>query len=133
MGAFLCYTHLMSGLLYIAGGGALGAVARYLTMTLFPVTFPIGTVVVNILGSFILGALIEFSALKYTLSHDMRLFLVVGVLGAFTTFSTFSLDAITLLERGELKSAFFYIFCSVLGALTAFFVGLWVMRKIFMA
>lgn len=120
----------MTSLLYIASGGAIGAVVRYLTMTLFSVTYPIGTVFVNILGSFILGALIEFSALKYTLSADIRLFLVVGVLGAFTTFSTFSLDAITLIERGNFKEAFLYISISILGALGAFFVGLWLVRKI---
>ena len=112
----------MTSLLYIAGGGAIGAVARYLMMVAIPTAmFPLGTITVNILGSFILGALIEFSALKYTLTTDMRLFLVVGVLGAFTTFSTFSLDAITLIERGDFKPAFIYIVCSVIGALGAFF------------
>jgi CrcB protein len=123
----------MTSLLYVAGGGALGAVARYLLMVAIPsAVFPLGTLVVNVIGSFALGVLIEVSAIKYTMSYDMRLFLVVGVLGAFTTFSTFSLDAITLLERGDLKPAFIYIFLSVFGSLTAFFVGLWIMRKVFL-
>lgn len=123
----------MVSLLYIASGGALGAVARYLLMVATPSSsFPMGTLYVNILGSFILGAIIELSAIKYTLTYDMRLFLVVGVLGSFTTFSTFSLDTITLMEKGDISPAFIYIFLSVLGSLGAFFVGLWLVRRVFL-
>ena len=86
----------MKILLAVAAGGALGAVGRYLVITQvghwFGTGFPLGTIVVNVLGSFAMGLLIESAALFWSPSQELRALLAVGVLGAFTTFSTFSMD-----------------------------------------
>ena len=94
---------MLKMLVFVAMGGALGAVARYLTIMgvgrVLGSGFPYGTLTVNILGSFILGMLVEAFALKWHVSQEVRAMIVVGVLGAFTTFSSFSLDAILQLAR----------------------------------
>ena len=99
----------MKELLLVAGGGALGAVARYLVYILagqlLGTGFPFGTLIVNIAGSFAMGVLVEGMALAWTVGPATRLLLAVGVLGAFTTFSTFSLDVAVLYERGRLGLA----------------------------
>ena len=121
-------------LLFIAAGGALGAVGRYLTMlgvgAVVGVGYPYGTLVVNILGSFVLGALVETLALSWSPSEEVRALLVVGMLGAFTTFSTFSLDVILQLERGNLSSAAVYILSSVTFSVLGLFAGLRLMRLV---
>ncbi|NQV43659.1 MAG: CrcB family protein [Rhodospirillales bacterium] len=121
-------------LLFIALGGAGGAVARYITMSMvghwFGHGFPYGTIVVNIAGSFILGALVETLALVWSPSEAMRAMLVVGVLGAFTTFSTFSLDVHTLAIRGSYMALGGYIAVSVLLSVSAFTIGLALFRHI---
>ena len=85
-------------ILAVAAGGALGAVARFLVSSgtgyLFGYGFPFGTLIVNVLGSFALGVLIQVTAFAWSPSAEVRAFVVVGVLGAFTTFSTFSLDVL---------------------------------------
>lgn len=121
-------------LLFIALGGAGGAVARYITMSMvghwFGHGFPYGTIVVNIAGSFILGALVETLALVWSPSEAVRAMLVVGVLGAFTTFSTFSLDVHTLAIRGSYMALGGYIAVSVLLSVSAFTLGLALFRHI---
>ena len=116
-------------------GGALGAVGRYVIMVgaghWIGHGFPYGTVIVNLVGSFALGALIEVSALVWSPSQEMRAFLVVGVLGALTTFSTFSMDAYVLWVRGELWPAAGYVMGSVFFGIAAFFSGMAVFRSIF--
>ena len=92
--------------------------------------FPYGTIVVNVLGSFILGVLVETMALKWSVSQDVRALLVVGMLGAFTTFSTFSLDVIVQVERGQLVPAAIYIVASVTLSVLALFAGLRLMRVV---
>ena len=96
----------MKLMLAVAAGGALGAVGRYLVMSQvghwLGSGFPFATLVVNVAGSFLLGLLIEASALAWSPAPELRALLVVGVLGAFTTFSTFSLDVALHVERGEL-------------------------------
>lgn len=122
----------MQMILAVAAGGAFGAVARYLVMVqatkLFGLSFPWGTLTVNILGSFIMGALIEIMALTWSPSQEMRAFLAVGVLGAFTTFSTFSLDAYTLYERGQVTAAAGYVVASVALSIAGLVAGLKVFR-----
>ncbi len=124
----------MKMILVIAIGGALGAVGRYSTMSamtkLLGHGFPYGTLVANVIGSFILGALVETVALKWSISLEMRAFLVVGVLGAFTTFSTFSLDTVVLYERGQLGLAFIYVAGSVVLSVGALFFGLSIVRQV---
>jgi len=121
-------------LLSVAFGGALGAVFRFLMMSgighFLHVGFPYATLVVNVLGSFALGSLIEVMSLSWSPGQEMRSFLVVGVLGAFTTFSTFSLDVMFLIERGQWSSAGFYIALSVLLSIAGLFAGMMLFRHI---
>ena len=122
----------MKIILMVAIGGAIGAIARQqsnqLIMRIFGGEFPIGTIFVNILGSFIMGLLFELSASKITLSNEWRSLIFTGVLASFTTFSSFALDVALLSERNEYYYALCYIGMSVVLSIGALFVGLWVMR-----
>ena len=122
----------MKLILAIAAGGALGAVARHqvsaTVMRLTGAGFPWGTVAVNVVGSFLMGVLIELMAQRLNVGMELRAFLTVGFLGAFTTFSTFSLDFATLFERGAGMAALGYAGISVVLAIVALFAGLAVMR-----
>ncbi len=118
----------MKMLLAVAAGGALGAMARYgvyvLGGRLWGHGFPWSTLVVNVIGSFVLAVLIELMALKWNPSQEVRAMLVVGVLGAFTTFSTFSLDVVTLAHRNAWTPAMLYMVASVVLSVGAFLLGL---------
>jgi len=92
--------------------------------------FPWGTLAVNILGSFILGTLIEAMALVWSPGQEVRALLTVGMLGAFTTFSTFSLETILLIERGHTAAAMGYIASSLLLSVGALFLGLRLARLV---
>ena len=120
-------------LLAVAAGGALGAVGRYLVVSavgqVFGTGFPLGTIVVNVVGSFLLGALTEAMALAWSPSPELRAMIAIGVLGAFTTFSTFSLDVALLYERGALGQAALYAGASVVLSIGAFFLGLALLRS----
>ncbi len=122
----------MKVLLAIAAGGAVGAVGRYLVMILvgkaLGTGFPYGTLIVNVAGCFFLGGLIETMALQWSVGEAQRAFLVIGVLGSFTTFSAFSLDFVYLMERGELVRAGIYMFVSVVLSIGGLFGGLGVFR-----
>lgn len=119
--------------LYVALGGAGGAVSRYWMMgflsRLLGTGFPYGTLAVNVLGSFAMGALVALLA-RYLPPHqpEIRAFVAVGFLGAFTTFSTFSLDVITLYERGQMGAACAYMVLSVVVCVAALAAGLYVFR-----
>ena len=121
-------------LVAVASGGAMGSLARYLTMSLVGrwtgSGFPWGTLAVNIAGSFLMGMVVELIALRYSVSQEVRAFFAVGILGGFTTFSSFSLDAALLIERGHLMMAFTYIAGSVVAGLAALFVALYLVRQI---
>ncbi len=125
----------MKMLIAVAMGGAVGASARYLSMVavgrLLGHGFPFGTLVVNIAGCFILGVLTEVMALAWSPSQEMRAFMAVGILGAFTTFSTFSLDAVSLFQRGEVLEAGSYVALSVILSIAAFVFGLYVFRVLY--
>lgn len=114
--------------LVVALGGAFGAMARYATdstmMRLAGPGFPWGTVAVNLIGSLLLGLLIGAAAHGLHLSQEARALIVTGFLGAFTTFSTFSLNTVTLIERGETASALGYVLGSVIFGVGMFFLGL---------
>ena len=119
----------------VAAGGALGAVSRY-TLTavvqpLFHPGFPVGTLAANVAGSFLMGALVELLALVWSPSEAMRAFLVVGVLGAFTTFSAFSMEAVGLVQQGAVIAAAAYIVASVFLSLAAVFGGMRLFRVAF--
>lgn len=116
-------------------GGAFGAMCRFgVTQLCFKVlggNFPYGTMVVNIGGSFVMGVLIVYFAHHLEqANHAMKLFLVTGFLGAFTTFSAFSLDFVSMFERGELANAVLYAFVSIVLSIFGLFVGLWIMRGV---
>lgn len=121
-------------LLFVGLGGAVGAMGRFAVMSavghLIPGHFPWGTLAVNVLGAFILGAVIEVSALAWSPSPEIRAMIVVGMLGAFTTFSTFSMDLYFLLDRGQLLSALGYAVGSVAVCLVAFWAGMSVLRLV---
>lgn len=121
-------------LLFVGLGGAIGAVGRFLVMSAVGhfthAGFPWGTLTVNVLGAFTLGAVLELSALAWSPSPEIRAMVVVGGLGAFTTFSTFSMDLYYLLDRGQLVSASAYAVGSVLVCLVAFWAGMSVLRVV---
>lgn len=114
--------------LYIAIGGALGAVSRYgvtLGATRLGATgFPYATLTVNVVGSFLIGLFVAWLGGRTEINPALRPLIQVGFLGALTTFSTFSLDALILLEQGRLTQAGLYIAASVLVCLAACFIGL---------
>lgn len=118
--------------LYASGGGAIGAGARYLIGRAFMhagfIEFPWATLTINVTGSFLMGVLIEVLALRFNASNDLRTFLATGVLGGYTTFSSFSLEFATLYQRGDLTAAFGYVAASVVLSLLAIFAGLWISR-----
>ena len=120
-------------MLQVALGGAIGATGRYLTgvavfKMLGPQAFPLGVISVNIVGSAIMGMFAELAAAR-GLSH-LGPFVMTGMLGGFTTFSAFSLDAVTLYERGQLGIAALYVGASVVVSIAALFAGLLLARSV---
>jgi len=118
--------------LSVAVGGAIGSLARYWvgigSTKLFGLAFPWGTLIINVVGSFLIGAFAESFALRWDAPQAVRVFLTVGICGGFTTFSTFSLDAYLLMERGELWTAGAYMLGSVVLSIGALLAGLHLMR-----
>src|ERR1700759_5730440 len=115
-------------------GGGLGALARYyIAGWVQPpgATFDWGIFVVNITGGLLMGMIVEASALRLNLSPELRSFLTVGILGGYTTFSTFSLDSALLLQKGQYGLAAAYILGSVVLSILALFAGLWIVRVIY--
>ena len=123
----------MLPLLYVMVGGAVGSGARYLTgramLSLLGPDYPFGTLAVNLIGGVLMGVLVGVLA-RNTASETWRLLLGVGVLGGFTTFSAFSLDVVTMIERGAIGVAFGYILVSVIGSVAALFAGLSAVRAV---
>src|SRR4051812_26032832 len=119
----------------VAAGGAIGSVARYVLSGLIQSAawggFPFGIFLVNISGGFIMGLLAEAMALKFNVSLEMRAFLTTGILGGYTTFSTFSLDSALLIQRQAYGQAAVYVGGSTLLSILALFAGLWIMRVIY--
>tara|TARA_A100001037_G_scaffold284254_1_gene290515 strand:- start:2624 stop:3004 length:381 start_codon:yes stop_codon:yes gene_type:complete len=124
----------MKLILAIAAGGAIGAVGRHyvgiFALKWLGAGFLFGTLFVNVVGSFAMGVLITLMALKWNVGNEMRAFLTVGLLGGFTTFSAFSLDFATLIERGEAMIAVGYVLASVVLAIFGIFAGMHVMRAL---
>lgn len=123
----------MFHLLIVMLGGAVGSGARYLTgratlATLGP-NYPWGTLAVNLIGGFLMGALVG-SISKLGGGEQYRLLLGVGVLGGYTTFSAFSLDVMNMLERGDWMPALGYVLVSVIGSVAALGIGLHLTRAV---
>ncbi|MBX4861009.1 fluoride efflux transporter CrcB [Rhizobium sophorae] len=120
--------------LLVAVGGAIGSLLRYYVgqwaLRLMGPAFPWGTLTVNVVGCFVIGVFAELIARKFNASVELRLLLITGFLGGFTTFSAFSLDAISLFERGEAVAGGIYIAASVGLSMAAVIAGLAVMRAL---
>lgn len=119
----------MQAFLLVGAGGALGAMLRYGVSSLaghfWPSPFPYATLFVNVVGSLAMGVLVGLLARTLPpMQNEIRLFIAVGVLGGFTTFSAFSLDAVTLVERGQWGQSATYMLLSVGLSVGALFAGL---------
>ncbi len=125
----------MLNIALVALGGAIGSVARYLVAVwsarLAGPGFPWGTLTVNIVGAFLIGLTVEVIARRFDASAEMRVFLVTGVIGGFTTWSSFTLDAVALFERGDLGLSALYLASSLVVSFAAIFAGLALGRALF--
>lgn len=110
-------------------GGALRHAVNVAAVRLFGYGFPLGTIIVNVLGSFLMGLLAGYFAYRTGLSQQVRLFLTTGILGGFTTFSAFSLDTALLIERHSYRMAGSYMVTSVAASVGALFIGLAIFRN----
>lgn len=126
--------HILSGYVVVFFGAGLGGALRHgvniAALRLLGAHFPYGTLVVNVAGSLIMGLLAGWFAIKADPGQAWRLFLTTGVLGGFTTFSTYSLDVALLYERGTLGLAALYLLASVVMSIVALFTGLFIVRSI---
>jgi len=115
-------------LLYVAAGSAAGGVARYLlsgwAQGMARGDYPWGTLVVNVLGSFLLGALMQYSMEVASVSPELRVTLAIGFCGGFTTFSTYSYEAWTLIATGDIARGLVYLLASVVLSLVAVATGM---------
>ena len=121
------------GYLIVFLGGGLGAAMRHginlATARALGTAFPYGTLLINITGSFIMGLIAAYFAFKGDASQHWRLFLTTGILGGYTTFSAFSLDAALLYERGEFGMAALYVAGSVVLSIAGLFAGFALVRQ----
>jgi CrcB protein len=122
------------GFLIVFLGGGLGAALRHginiSAARLLGTGFPYGTLFINVVGSLAMGLIAEYFALKGSLPQHWRLFLTTGILGGFTTFSAFSLEAALLYERGQVAGAAIYVIASVALAIGGLFAGLAIVRAL---
>jgi CrcB protein len=114
-------------------GGGIGSALRYgvgrAALAWFGLDFPVGTLAVNVVGCFVMGALAEWLALHDAgVSQDTKLFLTTGILGGFTTFSAFALDSAVLWQRGATGAAVFYVLASLVLSVGGLFAGMALLR-----
>ena len=125
---------MLKTLAFIAAGGALGAVMRFLSQAtvyeLVGKTFPYGTLFVNVTGSFLMGLLSIFLVEKFNLGAEWHLAILVGVLGSFTTFSTFSIETLVLFEQGDMLKAMTNILLSVVLCVAAVWMGAFLAKQL---
>ena len=123
----------MTYLIVFLGGGVGAALRHGINMTvarLLGAGFPSATLLINVTGSFLMGLVAGYFAFKGDASSHWRLFLTTGILGGYTTFSAFSLDAALLYERGDIGLAALYVAGSVAFSLAGLFAGLWIIRTL---
>jgi len=123
---------MLNNILSVAVGGAIGSVGRYLAvrwiMDRVITDFPWGTLAVNVFGGLVIGVVAALFAAYSSLPGELRLFLITGILGGFTTFSAFSLEVVQLAARGAWLAAFAYIVASVVLAVAGVIAGLQIVR-----
>jgi CrcB protein len=116
----------MNNVLYVAAGGAIGAVLRYsisiLALQLFGGGFPFGTLIVNVAGSFLMGCIYALAELSH-ISPEWKALIGIGLLGALTTFSTFSNETLLLMQQGELVKASLNVLLNLILCLTVVYLG----------
>jgi CrcB protein len=119
---------MFNQVLIVAFGGALGAVIRFLNSKLVAHYFSphlyLATLVTNVIGCFLMGLAYMWLQNKFYASENLRLFITVGFLGALTTWSTFSLEAVMMINAGEVLKGFVYILTTVVFCLLAFYFGM---------
>lgn len=125
--------NILNGYLIVFLGGGVGAAIRHafngMGLRFMGANFPYATLFINITGSTIMGLIAGYFAFKGDASQHWRLFLTTGILGGYTTFSAFSLDAALLYERGELGLSALYVIASVALSIAGLFAGLWLIRQ----
>lgn len=125
----------MNGILVVATGGAIGSVARYLfgmwTVRTFGFGFPWGTLGVNLIGAFLIGVIVELSAARLHLAPELRLFLITGIMGGFTTFSSYALEVSAMMQRGNHALAALYGFGSIASGVGAIFLAIFIVRRFY--
>jgi CrcB protein len=118
---------------FISIGAVLGALLRHFMMTginrIWVQSYPLATLIINVLGSFILGLLVELFAVKLSVSQDLKAMLTVGFLSSFTTLSTVALEFALLSSRGQLSTAFLYVTLTMLLSVGAVFLGFYLIRN----
>ena len=121
------------GYLIVFLGGGVGAALRHginlAAARSLGTAFPYGTLIINVTGSLVMGLIAGYFALKGDASQHWRLFLTTGILGGYTTFSAFSLDAALLYERGEVGLSALYVVASVVVSIAGLFAGLAIVRS----
>lgn len=124
----------MQNTLLVMAGGAIGAACRYqlgrqMTHLMSP-GYPWGTLMANLLGGLAMGLLVGIMARFVDGGEAIRLFVAVGILGGFTTFSSFSLEVLLMFERGQMAAGLSYIMASVIGSVGMLALGLWAVRAV---
>ena len=124
----------MSILISIFLGGGFGAIIRYLVIEqvnkLFLVAFPFGTIAVNVIGAFLIGLLSSYLAERLYVSENIKMFLIVGFCGGFTTFSSFNIEFYQLFSNGEILSSLIYVTTTFVLTVVAFYIGVSLLKLI---
>jgi CrcB protein len=115
---------VLKGILLVSIGGALGSALRYILSLLLNQSFPLGTLLVNVLGSFLI-VIVSTLTTRGALSEDLRLMLATGVLGGFTTYSSFNYELLRFIQQEQYPTAFLYLFATLSCCLVGAFLAAW--------